>query len=199
MNQVLKELVDKAFGFCDYMGEQLNLDKKITDDLKNSIRSELISYIGYLSASDGVISQKETKFLADYFSVDATPDEFNELIKKKNIYSVAFEQRMPASFEVFVNLDNAMIADGIEQEFLSCKMLYTVYELLGKELILCDGDASEQEKIDYEIYMTMLKTNLQQQLNLSKSGDVVTGYTKQGAEVIAPPKNGDVEAPKKKE
>lgn len=198
MNQALKEIVNKALEFCDFMREQFNLDKKISDDLKNSIRRELISYIGYLSASDGVISQKEAKFLADYLGVDATPDEFNELIKKNNIYSVAFEQRMPATFEVFINLDNAMIAEGIEQEFLSSNMLLTVYELLGKELILCDGEASEQEKIDYEIYMTMLKNNLQQQLKSSGSKDVVTGYTKQGADVTAPPKNGDVEAPKKK-
>lgn len=197
MNQDLKHLITRALDFSESINNVLKIPNVTDSELRKVIQFELIFFVAYLSASDGIISHKETQFIEDYLELTITPQELNELIQEQNIYSVEFEKKLPTTFETFVLFDNTIIDLGVEVDDYSSELMLRVYELVGKEFVSCDEDTSSSEESDFNIYMGMLRSYVRKNLK-KKDTDVILNYTKQGAGVIAPAKSGDVVAPKKK-
>ena len=71
-----------------------------------SFTMDLISYLGYLAASDGRITRVETDLITDLTGFDVTPAKLKEVIENNNIYSVEFETTAPKTLQLLVDVDN---------------------------------------------------------------------------------------------
>lgn len=202
----MKELCRFVFQ-AGHVQEKLNLD----DDksLEKLFEVEMISFLAYIAASDGVISWKESRFISELLGQSVTPNKLNQFIIDKDIYSEEFEQTVPACMQIFVAFDNAVYESNGSMDTESSEMLYTIYLLLSKAMIEYDGKVmdslNESDLEDLVNYLTMLRAYMEENL-VSHHTDVITGYTKTPKSVDieegikAPKKNAarEVKAPKKR-
>lgn len=124
-----------------------------------------------------MIMPQERAFIKDYLGYDFSNSDINQYNAENNIYSVSFEQKVPSSMKVFVSIENAYFnAKGYNDEFES-SLLFCLFERLGNELIACDGEVTDNEKRDLNIYLTMLKSyinsNVKSKNKEIQSNDVV--------------------------
>lgn len=155
MNQALRDAIDCLFDFCDTSRLASNSEKGVSIE-REQLKTEFINYISYLSASDGTIAKLEADFSKTYFDIFITADELRKYIDTNNTYSSEFEQTVPKTLVDLVKRDNAVYSESgtlvVSYSAAYCK----VFECVGKEFLVCDGDASETEISDMTIYTTML-------------------------------------------
>ena len=123
---------------------------------KEQLRKEFLDFISYLSASDGVIATFEAEFLNEYFNIVMTAEELRKYIDSNNTYSSSFEQTVPQTLRNFIERDNKLYEETGHIDLLYSKAYIDVFLCVGKEFLVCDGDASEAEISDFTIYTTML-------------------------------------------
>ena len=211
-----KDLLKKMYSVCSTVADTTGLRERM--DLKDSLsieevlKMELINFLAYLAASDGVISWNESRYIGDLFDVNITPYKLNEFITEKDIYSTEFEQQPPVILQIFVAFDNAIFRSPVAGEFkeeLGTDLL-KLYALLAKGLIESNNRSldtmDENEEKDVNLYLGMLQKYIDENTEKHHT-DVITGYgKKQNSEmhggVTAPKKNhkfsGSVKAPRKK-
>ena len=152
MNHALHTAINKLVGHPGYGDE---------------IKTELINFLTYLSASDGTIAGYESDFIRDYLGVPMSPDEISSYITENNTYSKKFEQTVPPSLKKLVRSDKAKQNHNTDTfaAILSDAVAYLkVYEAAGKEFIVCDGQATEEEVSDYTTYTDMLRKYIEKEL-----------------------------------
>lgn len=162
MNYDLKNLVTQMYVLADKMDEgPLGLAQNTNLILRDCIRTELLCYLMYLSAADGTIAWQEARFIRDYLDYNLTIEDINQLIVKNQIYSTQFEEKVPASIQIFVKADNAIYESGYELGIFNnvsvSGLLFSVFQELGKEFVVCDGNVSDDEIHDLTKYLNMLK------------------------------------------
>ena len=147
MNNKLKELlVDASKIFTN------------SKDEKDKLRKEYIDFLSYLSASDGTIANYEAKFITDYLDFDITARELKKYIETNHTYSRAFETKVPETLFRLMQEDNFKYSAG-RHVLKSTSMAYIkVMECLGKEFLVCDGEADQAEIADFTTYMGTLLT-----------------------------------------
>jgi hypothetical protein len=194
VNPQLKHLVDVMCGIMESFGKDHGLDSGVGDAAK----FELASFMMYLSASDGTIRWEEASVISELCDLALTPETLGDFIRKHNIYSTEFEKKVPLSFQMMVDLDNAIIKAGVSpDEATGSSGLLDVYKAVGGELIQSDGDIHDNEVSDYNTYIEMLEEYRAK--NFIGDESKTTGFVKNSgaSSVSAPPKTGSVEAPKK--
>lgn len=162
MNYDLKNLVTQMYELGDKIDEGIfGIDPNTSITLKDCVRTELLSYLMYLSAADGTIAWQEARFMRDYLDYNLTIEEINQLIVKNQIYSTQFEEKVPVSIQIFVKADNAIYESGYELGIFNnvsvSGLLFSVFQELGKEFVVCDGNVSDDEIHDLTKYLNMLK------------------------------------------
>lgn len=211
-----KDALLKMYQVCDLVAntsgvkEKLGLDDEIK--LEDALKMDLIRYLAYMAASDGVISWNESRYIGNLFDIYMTPDKLNNFIIENDIYSTEFEQKTPMMLQLFVAFDNAVYNSPIAADFseeLSDGLL-KLYILLGKGLIESNDrsvdnmDNGEEENL--KIYLNMIQNYIDENTEKHHT-DIITGYEKKQDSnhtggVIAPKKdskaNGSVKAPRKK-
>lgn len=133
------------------LGEQLNGSSG-----RENLAVEIQQFLSYLSASDGTISEFEAQFLGEYLYVSISPQELNQFIQDHNTYSVAFENTVPEMLKNFVIRDNVLFEQG-QLEKSSSKAYVQIFEAIGKEYLVCDSTATDNETADFNTYITMLR------------------------------------------
>lgn len=159
MDYELNKLLNIVYDYCDAIEKCYGAIPKSSDKpLRECLRLELLEYLIYLVHSDGMIMPQERAFIKDYLGYDFSTSDINQYNAENNIYSVSFEQKVPSSMKVFVGTENAFYdAKGYNDGFES-SLLFSLFERLGNELIACDGEVTDNEKSDLNIYLTMLKS-----------------------------------------
>lgn len=155
MDYELNKILNIVYDYCDAIEKcYVAVPKSSDKPLRECLRLELLEYLIYLLHSDGMIMPQERAFIKDYLGYDFSNSDINQYNAENNIYSVSFEQQVPSSMKVFVSIENAYFnAKGYNDEFES-----SLFERLGNELIACDGEVTDNEKRDLNIYLTMLKS-----------------------------------------
>lgn len=155
MNRALKDAIETLFRYCD-TGSPTNTNEESTSIEREQLKTEFLSFISYLSASDGMIATFEAEFLRIYFDIIISAEELRKYIDKNNTYTAAFEQKVPKTLSDLVDRDNAIFKESgklsISYSLAFCK----IFECVAKEFLVCDGDAAEAEVNDMTIYTTML-------------------------------------------
>lgn len=188
-NTQLKELVDNM---CEAVGS-VSEKAELPDGMDDIVRMELGMFMMYLSASDGTIKWDEAHLISDMCNLDLTPNNIGDFIRKNNIYSTEFEQKLPVIFELMVKVDNALYDAGRSDLSVSDSLLDT-YKALGQAIIQSDREVDDNEVKDYKIFISMLEEYRDRNYKGAAGG--ATGFTKNTGSVSAPPKGG-VKAPKK--
>ena len=216
----VKSTLERMYQLCDVVfllgGGKDNLDLD-GHDLKEILKLEVLCFLAYLAASDGVISWSESRYISALLDMHMTPDKLNELIKDKNLYSTEFEERVPAIMQIFVAYDNAIYnsqeaSDVIGDDGELSDFLFKLYIIVAKGLIEANGRTTdamdENEENDLKTYLGTLKVYIDENVERHQV-DIVTGYGKDTRKseydsdgVAAPRKNTQatcsVKAPRKK-
>ena len=216
----MKNSLERMYQLCDVVlalgggKESLDLDGH---DLKDILKLEMLCFLAYLAASDGVISWSESRFISELLDVHMTPDKLNELIQEKNLYSTEFEERVPIMMQIFVAFDNAVYNspeanDVVGDDGELSDVLFKLYTIVAKGLIEANGRTTdamdENEENDLQTYLGTLRNYIDENVERHQV-DVVTGYGKNTRKsedetdgVTAPRKNTQtscsVKAPRKK-
>ena len=182
-----KEYVDLVSNLMVEAGKAAH----ISVDGADMVRSDLMSFAMYLSASDGTVSRDEAAFFTHVFSLpslssDAAASIIASNARENNIYSKEYETKVPTSLQFTVAMDNARLDSGIVPDNGSItKVLLQVYEMIGTHIIKSDGNVAANEVKDFKIYMKTLhdfvNTNYKGTLSTdfnSNSSDT-TGFVKQ--------------------
>ena len=160
MNPSLKELIDEAFHLVRERGEQLGIE-----ELDQGFRYELLSFMMYVSASDGTIDASEAKVIEYYTGISASPQAIREHVRKNNIYSAEYKNTVPHIFQAMINVDNDIYRKGIQVEKNMGEIMIEVYTGIANELINADGAVSETERTNVDVYINNLNKYLNDNLS----------------------------------
>ena len=157
MNEPLKRIITQLYDICDPNSGDLRNDKETITLERARLKTEFMDYVLYLSASDGMSAGYECDFLKDYFGITLTPEEVRKYITTNNIYTSQFEQIVPISLMNCIERDNMFYRKNGSLDASHGKAFLDVFECVGKEFLVCDGEASESEVSDFTIYTRMLR------------------------------------------
>ena len=217
----IKSSLEKVYELCNLVeatgGIREKLDIEGEEVFVKALKTHLLYFLAYLSASDGVLSWKECRYISDLFDINITPNRLNEIIIEKDLYSTRFENDVPLLLQIFVAFDNAIYempqADFIDEELGS--VLFNLYGILAGGLIEANGrsmdELDENEESDLQTYLGMMQKYIDDNTERHHT-DLITGFTKNtgydrddeenDSGVKAPRKNqknnGSVKAPSKK-
>ncbi len=160
----IKEALYDVYAICDQVEERTELCEKMDLDegaLKNVLKMNVIKFLAYLAASDGVLSWKESRFIGELMDIHMTPSILNDLIKEQNIYSVEFEEDTPLILQIFVSFDNALYESGVDLNIEMGEALFGLYKVLSKGIVEANGRTTEtmdsNEKVDVQTYLGMMR------------------------------------------
>lgn len=159
MNSALKQRLNELFAICDKKSSQSENSDFISFE-KNQLQTEMLGFLSYLSSSDGLISTYEAEFIADYVGRRMTTEELRKYVDDNDTYSTRFEQTVPETLKRLVWEDRDMVGSTS-----NAKAYIVVFEALGKEFIVCDGEISSNEISDLSTYIGNLKNYLISQLD----------------------------------
>lgn len=172
--QKAKNAAKAIFGLCDSIDETPVGIKQISSEitLRDVLMFDILNFMMYLSASDGYVSEKEARFISELFEKNITPEAATALIKKNDLYSTEFEEKIPLSLQVFVKADKMMLEAGKRLDDPVHELLIQFFETTGKALSLVDGE-EVNEKTDLKIYIDNLnayarRESLSGNLNIKK-------------------------------
>lgn len=157
MNRALKKAIEQLFDICDPNGANVVNGKVNHSNAREVLRKECINFLSYLSASDGTISEYEAQFITEYFDYNMNAEDLRSYIDKHNTYTTEFEQRTPETLQRLISQDNTSYRDNGELALSASEAYIAVFECIGKEFLVCDGEAAEQEVEDYTTYTTTLR------------------------------------------
>ena len=151
MNIALREAIDKLFDLCDKNSDQNDKTKTISFE-RNQLKKEITNFLSYLSSSDGIISKYEVEFIADYVGNRMTEEELRKYVDENNTYSSEFEQTVPETLKRFVE-DECIHSYSLS----NARAFVDIFEAMGKEFIVCDGEADDNEVADLSTYLETLE------------------------------------------
>ena len=125
-------------------------------------RMDMGNFLIWLAASDGVIKWSEAYFISDCLDQDLAPTSVVAYMRKADICWDEFAQTVPLSFDMSVQIDNQLFEQG--QESTVSDTLFNLYLEFGSMIATADGDIDEQEQINYDAYLTMLNSYLDDHL-----------------------------------
>lgn len=213
----LKSAMEQMYQLCDQMEEKTNFRENMglhnEATISNVLKMNVICYLAYLAASDGVVSWKESRFIGEIMDVHMTPAKLNEIIQDNNIYSTEFEEQVPMILQIFVAMDNALYENGIDNSTELGDAIFELYRFLTVGLVESNGRTAEtmdeSEREDAQTYMGMMRAYIDDHTEKHHT-DIILDYGKnhrhkkkgEDGGVQAPKKSqkavGSVKAPKKK-
>lgn len=157
MNNELKKSIEELFDICAPNSSDSTVES-ISEEVER-LRIEIINFISYLSASDGMISDYEADFIKEYVGVVLTAEELRKHIDKNNTYSTEFENTIPATLKSLLSAELQRLKE--RETSTSNSLAYLeVFTAIAKEFIVCDGEASQQEITDMSTYLNNLDSYL---------------------------------------
>lgn len=146
---VLQQLKEVMNDVCEKNG----LEK----DTGRCIDYDLLNFLLYLSASDGNVSWDEVEFISEFVDLNITPQAAINYIKENDICTEEFEQKIPVSLNILLQIDNALNEQTDDDKHSQFSRVWLdSMARIGYKLLTTDNDASEDEVRDYHIYMNML-------------------------------------------
>ena len=118
------------------------------------VKTDLIGFLLYMTASDGVIHDSEVEFLNLLYDLEITPEDCKRCIVEGNIYSEEYERKLPKACAIAISIDH-LFGDFMPQSML--EPLIELYKVLGETIAKSDGNFCSAEKRDCTIYINMLK------------------------------------------
>lgn len=158
MSRAIENIVTELFDVVERLANVKETDSEEEQKLRQLAKKEIMNFLLYLSASDGSIEVAEAIFIKDYLGEQLSPEEMCQRIEEDDIYSSAFEQKIPLILKRLVKLDNSRYDKMGELDFSNAEKYICEYEALGNEFIACDHEVSQSEKDDLNTYITNMRS-----------------------------------------
>lgn len=176
MNYELKSMINSMINFGDALEDVSDFGEL---SVKQVLRHDILKYLLYLSASDGVVDEAEAEFIKDYLDLDMTPTLWKKFIQENNIYSTDFESKIPVGLTIFLKADNNAVRNDSNVPNI-CDLYIGTFETIGNILIQIDGDIDDQEVEDLDIYLSLLKEYVEEN-SLRNNRSSYSRITKNGS------------------
>ncbi|MBP3735944.1 MAG: AAA family ATPase [Lachnospiraceae bacterium] len=135
MNHKLKEAVEHL------AGTYASLDPPVA---RKDLFLEIAKFLSYLTAANGALSEGETQFINTYLDMGLRARDLGNFITSYDTYGTRFGSILPGIYESHLGQPE------VSMEYLS------VIEALGKECIISDQQADEEEVSSLTGYLNML-------------------------------------------
>ena len=170
MIDTIRRKIQSFYNRCD------SFDRRDENDIstKSLINKELLNFLSYLSASDGRIREKEASFISRCLGEGFSAQSLYDHIVNHNTYSKSFERCVPGGFKRVVRWDLSANTTDSYQSLAYIEL----FRFIGKEFLSCDGEITESELNDFNIYMNTLTTYRDEQMQNKKM--VSSSSVKQG-------------------
>lgn len=109
-------------------------------DPENIFKIELMFFLMYLSASDGIIDKEESKIISFLCDTNLQPYEINELINNHNIYSREYENRIPLSLTLLISGDTLLWNIGNKESAQGSEFYISILKEFGMLIVKSNGD-----------------------------------------------------------
>lgn len=158
MNVALKQAIDSLFNVCDQNANKRTESETISVE-RSQLKKDIVNFLSYLSSSDGIISRYEVEFIADYVGSRMTEEELRKYVDENNTYSSEFEGTVPPTLK-------RLVKDEAEHTSYTsnAKAFVEIFKAIGKEFIVCDGEADNNEVSDLSTYSNTLDAFLESEL-----------------------------------
>ena len=131
---------------------------------RDAIQMEMLQFAVSIVGSDGKIMQSEIDFLNDYLQLNIVlnADIIHTLLKDRNIEEGEISSSVSWGIAIFRNADAGLR----EKKYLQDNtdnigdFLFSIYELLGKEIMVSDSKITEKEIAIYTKYMNVFRKTL---------------------------------------
>ena len=150
----VRQVIGTVRNICAHIDEQgiiRNLDSD--SSMVEIFNSDIIRFMLYLTASDGAVAEEEAEIISEILGKPIGVSQCVEILEGGGIYSTEFESSVPVSFQAIDMISNINGTNVGES-------LYTVYELIGKLIILSNESVHPQEIEDLNIYLATLRSHL---------------------------------------
>ena len=159
-----KKKLDFLFSACDKIEELGAKPYGINSSLRDIFRADVISFLMYLSSSDGHIVPAERDYINELFETNFTTKDIVNMVNDYDIYSVEYEDKMPPSFRFIAEWEAKMHqrrGSKPEDDQTLVDLLIDFYRDAGIEFVSCDGGVDKQEVEDMSLYLAKKKLILQ--------------------------------------
>ncbi len=166
MDNELKERIGWIYENVDEIDSMPIFDeireKEPEFNIKNDVKTDLITFIMYLMLESGEVSDVNTQFLKEYFDWDITKENLEESIHSSENELRSLNSEIPVSLHIFLAADNFMrqlycmkIVDEVSLSPYSSGLAF-LYECVGNEFLTNNPDVSESVKNVFDSYIQKL-------------------------------------------
>lgn len=153
MRSDIKEKIQRLRDYCEAFNKTFPSTKRSVKDILNK---DLVEFVLYLSASDGIIQQDESDFINNLIGINGTPEKWKKYLEENEIYGEKFRNVVPKSLKIFVTVDN-IIFEKKNNKFNFCTLFISIFEDIGQDIIYADRKIDVIELRDLNKYLNMLK------------------------------------------
>lgn len=160
MNWDLRCAIDAFIDLFDNNADHVNriLNEQNIDaaNMVDVVNNDLAQFAMYLSCSDGEIKLSEAIVLEEQCGISLTPEEIRNYVERQSIFSREFEEKVPLSVFLAVELDKYCWEQGKPLNKPICQIAIDIFSSLADEVIAADFDIDESELADANNYLAML-------------------------------------------
>lgn len=168
--QNMKRDLYLIYSVLDKAEVELRLSDKLNGmRLRDLFRNEMLSYLMYLSSSDGKIVPVERDFMNELFDINMSIQDYVNYINENDIYSEDFEEKLPYSLYNIISYDALMLSYSQVANFEFkpfAPLMLNFMSDVGKVFISCDGDVDPQEIEDFKNYCLKLMNRSETYFNI---------------------------------
>ena len=178
------KILESLEGFIDITSE----DRKVS--LEDVFFDDLLCFLLYLSCCDGYLSFEEAEFLEKYTGFYMTPQQMHQRVVKDDLFSEVFEEKIPESLKMFVDLQNGLTGMGKGADNALIDTYMTIFKHLGRAITDVDGDMQPEEAYGLTHYMHKIEAYIAENLDDYEKKNCVEYKNKNGISggIIAPEK-----------
>ena len=155
ITEQIKHTLQTLYTLLDTVEENGGKPEGVCTSLKNAFRTELHTYLMYLSGADGKVSAEESVFMNYLFDMNLSEADYARFIRENSIYSTDYENRVPITLQIVTEFDKkAQILSNLSGKSIDpiSPIFLKFYADVGKAFIFCDG--LEQNEVDeYQVYL----------------------------------------------
>jgi len=154
MSNTLDSMMEEVYGCCDEIECAGIIKIPLQQSLRESMKTEFMKFLLYLSLSDGTICPEESSFIKEKTGADINT------AMAASILPANFSGNIPTPFKYFVLTDAGRKISG--KDNTRAKRLADTYARLGQELIASNKDISDIELSSLTRYCNMLDNYLRE-------------------------------------
>ena len=144
-----REVLEELYKICDSIDKTpVGVKARMPDfSARESLRMSILTFITYLSTSDGKIDPEEARYFGRLLDFPENIYFMKETLNKINMEDIRADDYVPVILKIFVDFDNYCIKNNLPV-LPASTCLIKLFAALGSDFLSCDGFQTYKEKVD---------------------------------------------------